>query len=107
MPPVTVTLSSVGTSRAVNLDWVNGAPTSVAVTGSSSGSFAYTIQQTLDDLQLTDASAVSWVNDPNATALTANSSVIFIYYQALAGIRLSASTVSSATLVMKVNQGKW
>ena len=63
---VTITLSSVGQSRPLALDWMNGAPTAVSITGSSSGTFSYGIQYSLDDLQQT-ANPV-WINDPNATA---------------------------------------
>lgn len=69
----TITLSSIGNSAAANLDRMNGAPIGVSVTGSSSGTFAYTVQYTLDDIT---APSVSWINDPNATALTSNSSSI-------------------------------
>jgi hypothetical protein len=56
----------------------------------------------------TASSLVSWVTDPNATALTSNSSGIFVYTAPLAGIRLNSSTApSSAVIVMKVVQGSW
>ena len=104
---ISVTVSSVGTSRTVNLDWMNGAPTAVSVTGSSSGTFAYSIQTTLDDPMFVASSVVSWITDPNATALTSNSSGIFTYTAPLAGIRLNSSALSTAVLVMKVTQGSW
>jgi hypothetical protein len=105
---ITVTLSSLGTSRPVNLDWTNGAPVGVAVTGSSSGTFVYSVQYTLDDLMLTPAANVVWISDPNATALTSNSSGIFTYTAPLAGIRINSSTAPSwAVLTMKVTQGSW
>jgi hypothetical protein len=107
MANVTVTLSSVGTTRAVNLDWQNGAPIGVSVTGSSSGTFAYTVQLTNDDLMLTPASNVVWISDPGATALTSNSSGILTYTAPIAGIRLNSSAISTAVLTMKVNQGAW
>ena len=102
---VTTTLSSVGNTRAINCDWLNNEVIGVSVTGSSSGSFAYSVQYTLDDLQLTAPSQVQWISDPNATALTSNSSGVFTYTAPLAGIRLSASAISSAILTFKVNQG--
>jgi hypothetical protein len=109
---VTVTLSSaVTTSRAINLDWMNGAPVGVSVTGSSSGASAmvYSIQYTLDDLMQTASSVVSWITDPNATQLTSNSSGIFTYTAPLAGIRITSSTANSSNNVttMKVTQGSW
>jgi hypothetical protein len=105
--PVTVTVSSVGTSRAVNLDWRNGAFTAVTVTGSSSGTFAYSVQYVLDDLMQTASSLVSWISDPNATALTSNSTGAFLYQQPIAGIRLNSTALSSAVLTAKVVQGSW
>jgi hypothetical protein len=102
---VTIALSSVGNSRAANLDWLKGDFIGVSVTGSSSGTFAYTVQTTLDDIMNTPAAAVSWIADPNATALTSNSSGIFLYQQPLAGIRLASTAISGAVLVMKVAQG--
>lgn len=101
--PVTVTLSSVGQTRAINLDWMSGKYTGVSVTGSSSGTFAYTVQYTLDDLMMN--TSPSWISDPNATALTSNSSGIYVYTQPIAGIRLNSTAISSATLTLKVNQG--
>ena len=101
--PISVTVSSVGVSRSIALDWMTGEDVAVAVTGSSSGSFAYTIQYTLDDLQR--VTSPSWINDPNATALTANSSGAFLYQLPVAGIRLNSSALSSAVLTMKVMQG--
>jgi hypothetical protein len=107
MPQATVNLSSVGNTGPINLDWRNAGFTGVSVTGSSSGTFAYTIQTTLDDLMLTPASQVSWISDPNATALTSNSSGIYLYQQPLAGIRLASTALSSAVLTMKITQGSW
>lgn len=107
MGQVTVTLSSVGNTRAIALDWMNGAPVAVAVTGSTSSSFAYTVQYTMDDVMLTAASAVTWISDPGATALTSNSSGIYNYVQPIAGIRLASTTLSSGALTFKVTQGMW
>jgi hypothetical protein len=106
MPIVVTSVSSVGTSRAINLDWRNAEPIGVAVTGSSSGTFAYTIQTTLDDLMVTAASAVSWINDPNATALTSNSSAVFTYTAPLTGVRINSTGLSSAILTVRVVQGE-
>ena|SRR5215469_1907272 len=107
MANVTVAQSSIGTSRGINLDWQNSAPITAAVTGSSSGTFTYSIQYCLDDLVQTPAANVTWVSDPNASNLTANSSVAFLYQQPLAGIRLNVTALSSAVVVLKCNQGAW
>lgn len=106
MAQYSVTVSSVGTTRAIALDWRNNAPIAVSVTGSSSGTFAYSVQTTLDDIMLTAASAVVWATDPGATALTSSSSAIS-YTTPIAAIRLNSTAVSSATLTLNVNQGLW
>jgi len=100
MNPILVTLSSLGTSRFVNLDWRSGAKTSFTVTGSSSGTFAFTVEGTLDDLQLT-ASPV-WFSISSA-ALTTNSSQWQIAAP-LAGLRISSTALSSAALALRILQ---
>jgi hypothetical protein len=100
---ITVTLSSVGTSRPLALDWMNGTPTAVLVLGASTGTTA-TIQYTLDDVMLTPAANVVWISDPNFTAATSATSVAYTYSQPLAAIRLNSS---AATLTMKVTQGSY
>jgi hypothetical protein len=100
--PIQVTLSSVGISRAVNLDWAAGKPISFSVTGSSSGTFSYSVEGALDDLMQVASTSVTWFALSSAT--TANSS-INIFNGPLAGIRLNASAVSSATLTLRVLHG--
>ena len=100
--PVSTTLSSVGTSRPVNLDWEAAKFVSYAVTGSSSGSFTYTVEGAIDDLQQTPAASVTWFGMSSAT--TANSS-LSLYQGPLGGIRLNASAISSAILTLRVLQG--
>jgi hypothetical protein len=99
--PITTTLSSVGTGRPVNLDWMAAKYTSFAVTGSSSGTFAVFVEGTLDDLQL--SSSPTWFTMSSAT-LSANSS-INLYTGPLAGIRLNSTAVSSAVLSLRILQG--
>lgn len=99
--PVLVTLSSVGVSRAVNLDWGAAPRVSYSVTGSSSGTFTYTVEAAIDDLQLVPSGSVSWTALSSAT--TANSS-IGLYQGPLAGIRLNVAAISSATLSLRVLQ---
>jgi hypothetical protein len=98
--PVTVTLSSVGTSRPVNLDWMPGGTTSYSVTGSSSGTFSVLVEATLDDLELSPSPA--WVTESSG-AFTANSS-IFAIAKPVAGIRMNCSALSSAVLTLKILQ---
>jgi hypothetical protein len=104
---ISVTLSSVGTSRPVLLDWMNGTPTAVLVLGASTGTTA-TLQYTLDEVMLTPSSAVTWISDPNFTAATSNTSVAYTYQQPLAAIRLNSSTASGLSpLTLKVTQGSY
>jgi hypothetical protein len=101
--PISTTLSSVGTSRAVNLDWEAAKYTSFAVTGSSSGTFTYTVEGAIDDLQLTSSASVAWFA-LSSSVQTANSS-LSLYQGPLAGIRLNATAISSAVLTLRVLQG--
>jgi len=100
--PISVTLTSSGIGRAIDLDWMSSKFTSWAVTGSSSGTFTYTVEGALDDLQQISSANVAWFALSSAT--TANSS-INIFAGPLAGIRLNASAVSSATLTLRALQG--
>jgi hypothetical protein len=104
MPNVSITVSSIGTSRPVNLDWRSGKPVAIAVTGSSSGTFSYHVEYTLDDLQF--VTSPSWITDGNLGVLSANSSAVIVYTAPLAGIRLNASALSSAVLSVDVSQGE-
>jgi hypothetical protein len=62
----------------------------------------YTVEGTLDDLSQTPAANVAWFALSSAT--TANSS-INVFSGPIAGIRLNASAISSATLTLRVLQG--
>lgn len=98
--PRTVTLSSSAPSSPINLDWMAAKFTSWAVTGSSSGTFTWTTEGTLDDLQ--QVTSPTWFALSSAT--TTNSS-INLYQGPLAGIRLNPSAVSSAALTLRTLQG--
>jgi hypothetical protein len=104
---ISVTLSSVGQSRPIALDWMNGAPVAVLVLGASA-STPVSIQYTLDDVMQTPSSAVVWISDPNFTAATSNTSVAYTYTQPLAAIRLNSSASSGLSpLTLKVTQGSF
>ncbi|MGM4870670.1 hypothetical protein AB7645_05515 [Bradyrhizobium sp. 956_D2_N1_5] len=100
--PISVTLTSSGIGRAVNLDWMSSKYMSWTVTGSSSGTFTYTVEGALDDLQQTASAAVAWF--PLSSATTANSS-LNIVAGPLAGIRLNVAATSSAAVTMRILQG--
>src|SRR6185369_2432281 len=99
--PVSVSLSSVGTSRPVNLDWGAAPRVSFSVTGSSSGTFSYVVEGVIDDLQQVASANVAWTALSSAT--TANSS-LNLYQGPLAAIRLNVAAISSATLSLRVLQ---
>jgi hypothetical protein len=100
--PVLTTVSSVGVYRAVGLDWLSGQFTTCAVTGSSSGTFSYTIEGTADDIQQTPAANVAWFALSSAT--TANSS-LNVFLGPLGAVRLNTSALSSAVLTLRTLQG--
>lgn len=101
--PITVTLSSVGVSRHVNLDWLGAKYISFAVTGSSSGTFNYTIEGTIDDIQLTPATGLAWFA-LSSGAHTTNSS-LNLFTGSLGAIRVNSTALSSAILTMRILQG--
>lgn len=117
MPITSTTLSSVGTSRPVNLDWSNGDPTSVSVvTTSSSGTSSFNIQYTLDDIMLTASSLVAWQGVSSAiggtgtvfntsTFGTAADGVLISLLTPVAAVRLNATAMSSSPLTLRVLQG--
>lgn len=114
--PVTVTLSSVGVSPPVACNWLGGSPISVGVTASASTMTAsFNVQFTLDDLQL--SSSPKWMGLSSAfgsSATTFSASAVNFadngFYTTFQGpigaVRLNASTISSGTLTLKVNQGE-
>jgi hypothetical protein len=79
-----------------------GQITTFSVSGSSSGSFTYTVEATADDIQQTPAASVTWFALSSAT--TANSS-LSVFLGPLGGIRINASAISSAALILKILQG--
>lgn len=119
MPYATVTLSSVGTSPAVNLNWRGGKPTTANVSPSSLGVGDFYVQYSLDDLQLTAAAVVSWfgissntfaIDSAGATHFLASSVYPDGVYIPLSGpvtaLRINSSGLSAGVLTMKVVQGE-
>lgn len=115
--PLYATLTSVSCSQTINMDYrrfpMNAA---VAVTGSSSGTFTYSVLYTLDDQQfLTNlggtmgagsslASRVPvFFPDANLSAASSNGTTNYMF--PVAGVRLSVTAISSATVTMCVIQG--
>lgn len=114
MPIATVTLSSVGNSAAVNLNWRGGSPTSVfANIGSSTVTVDYTIQYSLDDTMLSTATP-TWINVGSSVGSSAthfssanfDTGVPVGFAYPIAAVRIASSAISGSTLTLKVIQGE-
>lgn len=107
--PAYISATSVSCSATVNIDWrsspMNAA---VAVTGSSSGTFTYSVLYTLDDQQwltiIGSTRAPVYFSDANLAAVSSNGTTNYMF--PVAGVRLSVTAVSSATVTMCVLQGE-
>lgn len=115
----TVLASSVGVTRAINLDWRNGGPVTVRVTTPSTvtPSAAGVLKYTLDDVQTTASSLVLWSPVSSTFGSTAAGLIItssqlidvsFIYsFQVpIAALRFDSSAFSSAGFRLDVMQGR-
>lgn len=117
--PITVTLSSVGTSGVVALDWMGGGPTVVELTFTSTTlTAAGALQYTLDDLMRTASSQVTWRPVSSTPYGTIGSSTPFTWSSSfgdvgftyafpypVAGLRFTSSNLSSGSIMMDVLQG--
>ena len=107
--PQYVSLNSISCSATINLDYRrhDGMNASVAVTGSSAGTFSYTVLYTLDDQQFLSGigSSRTPVFFPDANLGAASSNGTSNYMFPVAGVRLSVTAVSSAVVTMCVIQG--
>lgn len=125
MTYVTVTLSSVGTSPPVSLNWIGGkATTAVAIASSSGATGDFIVQFTMDDLQR--SSSPTWIGFSSNSYAVENAAAAHysvantfpsgstgsggecVYVPIpgpIAGLRLS-STAISGTLNLKVIQGE-
>jgi hypothetical protein len=99
--PFKITVSSSSISTPQNLDWMASKYVSYGVTGSSSGTFSYTVEGALDDLEQTSSAAVAWFTLSSGSA---NSS-ISVFQSPLAGIRLNVASASSAVVTLRGIQG--
>lgn len=95
----TVTLSSVGTSGSIALDYIAAKATTFAVTASTSATWNYTVQGTLDDPMRVASPTWYTVSSANLTA----TSTISVIAGPMAGLRLSSS-VNGGTLTLQVLQ---
>jgi len=98
--PISVTLSSVGVSRGINLDWFGGEAVSASLTfGSSTATTDVTFQYTLDDLQR--SSNPTWLGVSSAigssvqhffSSVAFDQGVLLTFVAPIAGLRLSSTT---------------
>lgn len=122
MPYTSVTLSSVGNSGAIALDWMGGKPVlTQVITSSSVGTADFTVQYTLDDIMQTRSSLVYWSGLSSTPYLTPTTSgavgfhygssniwpdgITFPLLAAPAALRIASTAISSNTLTLKVIQG--
>jgi hypothetical protein len=96
--PVSVTLSSSGIGRAVDLDSMPSKFAAYTVTFSSSGTAAWTVEGALDNLQQVTSS--TWFTVSSSSANSSSSLV----NGPLAGIRPTVATLSSATPTFRLLQ---
>jgi hypothetical protein len=110
-----VTLSSVGNSSPVALNWRGGSPTSVfANIGSSTATVDYTIQYTLDDAMLSGSSVQAWINVGSSVGSSAthfssanfDTGVPVGFAYPIAAVRLNSTAISASTLTLRVLQGE-
>lgn len=106
--PIYITSTSVATSTSVNMDYRQSPfNVSVAVTGSSSGTFSYTVQYTLDDQQVLTAIGSTrspvWFDDANLAAVSSNGTTNYMF--PVAAVRLNSTAVSGTQLTMCIIQG--
>jgi len=112
MPYTTVTLSSAGTSPIVNLNWRGGKPITATVIVSTAVAADFTVQYTLDDVQLSTSptwlsfgsSAGSSATHYSSANFDAGVSIGSVY--PLAALRISSTTFTAGTLTFKVIQGE-
>lgn len=109
----TTTLSSVGVSNAVNLNWRGSKPVTAVVTlASTTMTCDFTVQYTLDDLQL--IASPTWIAIGSSTgssathfsSANADASVTVGFMYPIAGLRISSTAISSSSLTMKAIQGE-
>src|SRR5882672_4672657 len=102
MPYTTVTLSSAGTSPVVNLNWRGGKPITATVIVSTVVAADFTVQYTLDDVQL--STSPTWLSFGSSANFYAGVSIGSVY--PLAALRISSTTFTAGTLTFKVIQGE-
>ena len=119
MPYQTITMSSAavpGVSSPEPLSWRGGKPASVWVTpNSSTTTGTFSIQYTLDDLQLTPGTGGLWASVSSAagqpgTVFNASTcgldGVLWSFLSPVAAVRITSTALSSGPWTMKIMQGE-
>lgn len=107
--PRYVTFSTTAVGQSINMDRLQTPFNAfISVTGSSSGTFTYGVEYTLQDQQYLTAIGstigVTWLPDPNLTAgQTANGTTTYGF--PVAAVRCTVSALSGATVLFSVLQG--
>lgn len=100
---VYVGTNGVGCSRPAYLDqWAAG---TVALQADVSGTVNFTVQQTVDNLNNTSASSISWVNHPDVAmaAATATAQANYAYAPSFVRLKVNSGT-GSAQLTIRQSQ---
>jgi len=107
-----VTLSSVGTSGPINIDWMGGKPvTAIATLGSTTMTADFTIQYTLDDIQRTTTQTWFGLSSAIGSSVTHFSSangdagVTITFLNPVAALRISSTAISSSSITLRTLQG--
>jgi hypothetical protein len=118
--PITVTVSTrATTSRAVNVDWMAGGPTTIRLTAGSSQAVASGhVEYTLDDILTTPSTGVMWAilssngfGSTIAGVLGASNFIDgnhfgFAIQSPVAGLRFNCTSFTTIGFVMEVLAGR-
>jgi hypothetical protein len=120
MPLFSTTLTTAvsttpGASAIANTDRVGGKPISVSVVPSAASSGAFQIQYSLDDVQKTTSTGVTWSGlgsslGAQGTVFVASASVpdgvLTSFLAPVSAVRINSTALAGGTLTLKVNQGE-
>lgn len=103
---VSVTLSSVGVSPALILDYIGAKTTTARVTlGSTTMTVNAVLQATLDSSMASGSSAVWYAASSIAiTSAVADTGTTYTFLTPIAGLRISSTAISSSSLTLTALQ---
>ncbi len=108
----TTTLSSVGVSGAIILDWMGAKPVTANITlGSTTMGADYTLQYTIDDIM--NVSSPTWIgwtgtvgsSITHFSSAHGDAGVTISFLNPIAALRVSSTAISSSSITLKVLQG--